>query len=220
MKKMLLLILSSLFLFWCSDIDVEKETSEIQNKNIEKRIIALWDSLTAWYNLDLKEAYPSQLEELLKTNWYNYKITNAWVSWDTSTNLLSRIKLYDETKTDIYLLNIWSNDWLRKQEVETMKENIIKIIGHIRSVNHESEIVLFWMQLPLNLWLNYSREFKNTFEDIADEKDTYFYEFFLEGVAKDVKLNLRDWMHPNKEGYKIISTNIYDFLTENNLLKK
>jgi hypothetical protein len=33
--------------------------------------------VTAGYNLDLSDAYPSQLEALLKENGYNYKITNA-----------------------------------------------------------------------------------------------------------------------------------------------
>lgn len=218
MRKLILTIFSTLLIFWCSN-DIVKIEENINTESLNN-IVALWDSLTAWYNLDLADSYPSQLEDIIKENWYNYKITNAWVSSDTSKNLLNRIKLYDEIKADIYLLNIWSNDWLRKQNIKTMKENIIATIDYIKTINPESKIVLFWMQLPLNVWLNYSIEFKNTFKEISKEKKTYFYDFFLEWVARDLKLNLNDWIHPNKEWYKIISSNIYTFLKENNLLKK
>jgi hypothetical protein len=33
--------------------------------------------VTAGYNLDLSQAYPAELEELIKKEEYNYKIINA-----------------------------------------------------------------------------------------------------------------------------------------------
>ncbi len=216
MKKIIFLLLSVLLFTSCTT----KQETEINNqKDSQKTIITLWDSLTAWYNLALENSYPSQLESILNQNNYNYKIINAGVSWDTSKDLLNRIELYDDTKADIYLLCIWWNDWLRKLDLDSMKENIISIIDYIQKQNPDAKIVLFWMEIPINLWLNYSSNFKKIFKQIADEKDTYFYKSFLEWVAKDVKLNQNDWIHPNKEWYTIIANNIFEFLKEEGIIK-
>ena len=73
--------------------------------------------------------------------------------------------------------------------------------------------------VPINLGFNYSREFKQVYEDVVDERDTHFYEYFLEDVGGYVDLNLSDRIHPNKAGYEIIANNIYDFLKDENLVK-
>ncbi len=218
MKKIMLFIISLFLLFSCSW--EEEVITNTENPSIEKEIIVLWDSLVAGYNLDISESYPMQLEDILRKNWYNYKITNAWVSWNTSKNLLDRIELYDEVNADIYIITIWGNDWLRRQSIEDMKLNIKKTINHLQNINSDSKIVLTWMQIPINLWLNYSIDFKNTFEEIADELDIYLYDFLLEWVAKDVKLNLNDWIHPNKDWYEVIANNLYKFLIDKKIITK
>ena len=215
-------ILVLLLLTSCSEKshndEVKNSESLIQKE--EKIILALWDSLTAGYNLDISDWYPSQLEGILKVNGYNYKVQNAWVSWDTSKNLLDRIELYDNIDVDIYLLGIWSNDWLRLQSIEDMKNNILEIIDHLQKVNPDGIIVLEWMQMPLNVWVEYSNNFKQVFIDIQEDEKTEFYEFLLNWVATKKELNLSDWVHPNKQWYTIIANNLYNFLTENNIITK
>ncbi len=223
MKK-ITLILTLLLLIWCwkaQEEDSKQKNSETWTDSLQESIIlALWDSLTAWYNLDIKDSYPLQLKGILKAWNYNYTVQNAWVSWDTSKNLLDRIELYDDIDVDIYLLWIWSNDWLRKQSIEQMSTNINTIIDHIQKINPNWKIVLEWMQMPLNVWLKYSRDFKKTFENISKEQGVYFYEFLLEDVATKRELNLSDWIHPNKQGYRIIAQNIFNFLENKNIITK
>ena len=64
------------------------------------------------------------IEDLLEEKWYNYKVINAWVSWDTSKNLVWRLRLYEDSY-DTILLTIWGNDWLRSLSTEALKENIL-----------------------------------------------------------------------------------------------
>lgn len=217
-KKILVGFFLWIILSWCSSaeekIDYETQKWEV----IEKNILALWDSLTAGYNLDLSDAYPAQLEDLMQDNWYNYKITNAGVSWDTSKNLLDRIELYDELKVDIYLLTIWANDWLRRQSVETMRWNISTIIEHIQIINPDSQIILSGMQMPINLWLNYSRDFNSSYDILSKKYNLDLYDFFLEDVAKKSELNLSDGIHPNNKWYAIIANNLYKFLENKNII--
>ena len=214
MKKILLILLIFLASCW-ENIEVEKD--DISQSKI---ILALGDSLTAWYSLDLSESYPEQLKSKLLQNWYNYDVINAWVSWDTSTQLLNRLDLYlddEENLPQIAILVIWWNDWLRWWQLDTLKENIINIISELKNKN--IKVILWWMKIPPNLWLNYSRDFFKLYEDIADNEDVYLIEFFLEGVAWDRKYNLNDWIHPNKQGYDIISGNVFEFLLDNKLIK-
>jgi len=109
---------------------------------------------------------------------------------------------------------------MRKLDIENIKTNIQNVISHIKTINPDSKIVLFWMKLPLNFWINYSNNFSITYKDLAEKNDIYFYEFFLEWVARDSKLNLNDWIHPNAIWYKIISNNIFKYLKKLNIITK
>lgn len=213
MKKIFLVFLPVLFLVSCSFLEEEVLIDE-GNKNIEKtKILALWDSLTAGYNLDFSDSYPSKLEKKLEEKKYNYKVINAWVSWDTSKNLLSRVDLYNE-EYEIVLLNIWWNDWLRSLDLKQLKDNIIEVIDSFP----DSKIVLFSVDLPLNYPKTYRNKLEDVYEEVSKEKDVYFYWLFFEWLDYN-KHFLNDKIHPNKDWYEIISENIMEYLIENKLIK-
>ena len=218
MKKIFPLILLLLISCWNNNLIEKKITS---NNEIEsKTILTIWDSLTAWYSLDLEDSYPIQLEKILNKNWYNYEIINAWVSWDTSEQLLARIDLYiwdTENLPWIAIIVIWWNDWLQWKKLDKLEQNIEKIIKKLKEKN--IKIVLWWIKIPPNLWPSYSNDFFKLYKKIADKNKIYLIEFILEGVAWIKNLNLNDWIHPNKQWYKIISQNVFKFLKDNNLIK-
>ncbi len=219
MKKIIFTLFISLFLVSCGN-EISQTQQPEDNNETPINILALWDSLTAGYNLDISESYPAQLENKLQEDNYNYKIINAWVSWDTSQNLLDRMDLYSETQADIYLLTIWGNDALRRMSVEDLKQNIQAIIQNITTQNPDAKIVLSGMQIPINYGLSYSKNFKEIYKTLAEKNNIYFYEFFLEGVAQKSDLNLSDGIHPNKKWYEIIAKNLYNFLEEEKIILK
>jgi acyl-CoA thioesterase-1 len=219
MVKILFVLVLSAFLISCGkqtwNTTVKKDPTPE-----EWIILALWDSLTAWYNLDISDSFPNQLENIITQEWYTYRVINWWVSWDTSENLLNRLALYDDLDIDIYLLWIWANDWLRRQSTDTLEKNIRSIITHIHSINPEGVIILEGMKIPLNLWLTYSQEFEKTYIDISQTESVLFFDFLLRDVARIWNLNLSDWIHPNKKWYAIIADNIFTFLQDNSLITK
>jgi len=218
MKKIFILIL--LLITSCQSNNTENDT-QTDNIKTTKTILALWDSLTAWYSLDLEDSYPMQLDTILVSKWYQYEVINAWVSWNTSLQLLDRLDLYlndPENLPEIVILVIWWNDWLRGKKVEEISDNIEKIIDKLKEKN--IKVVLGWMKIPPNLWLFYSRDFFKQYKAIAKKTDVYLIDFFLEDVAGYKKLNLNDGIHPNKEWYRIVSKNVFKFLEDNNLIKK
>lgn len=99
------------------------------------------------------------------------------MSGDTSDNIASRASLYVDKHPQIVILVVGGNDGLRGLSVENMKQNIVEIIDTFP----ESVIVLGGMELPLNLGMQYVKDFKNVYKEIASErKNIVFIESFLE----------------------------------------
>jgi len=217
MKKILFLILSLFLFVSCS------KNEELNDKNIilndiqkQKNILALWDSLTAGYWVDISENYPTKLEKKLLENNYNYKVINAWISGDTSAWLSSRTSLYLEQNPEIVIIVIWWNDALRWLSTIDLKSNILSTID---AFPDWTKIVLGGMDIPINLWLKYRNDFKNVYKEISKErKHIYFLPYFLDWVWWVSNLNISDNIHPNSAGYDIIVQNLYDFLIENEIL--
>lgn len=212
-----LFLIFSLFLFSCNapvqDTNQNNETQTTQ----KEVILALWDSLTAWYGLEESENYPSKLQKKLDDAGYNYEVINAWVSWDTSANILSRASLYLEKNPSIVILVVWWNDGLRSLSTVDLQQNILKIIDTFP----DAQIVLGWMDIPVNLWISYRNDFKKVYADIAKEReDIYFMEFFLEWVWGKKEYNISDMIHPNSQWYDIIVANLVQFLEKNNVIIK
>lgn len=183
----------------------------------KKTILALWDSLTAWYWVQKFENYPSKLESKLQENGYDYTIINAWVSWDTSAEVLARAPDYTSLKPDILILVVWWNDWLKWFPVADMKENILAIIDMYQ--REWTQIVLWWMDIFPTLWLGYRSDFKKVYKQVVKERDDIeLYPFFLSGVATKKELNLRDQVHPNAAGYDIIVEKLYNFMKKKKVL--
>lgn len=219
MKKFFLVFFSLFIFLSCSkNPSVEKEDLWENIIVTEKTIIALGDSLTAWYWVDISENYPTKLEKKLLENNYDYKIVNAWISWDTSAWLKSRVSLYLEQNPEIVIIVIWWNDALRWLSTVDLKSNILSIID---TFPDNTKIVLWGMDIPINLWLKYRNDFKNVYKEISKERENiYFLPYFLEWVWWNPNFNIDDNIHPNSQWYDIIVQNLYDFLIKNDVLTK
>ncbi len=64
--------------------------------------------------------------------------------------------------------------------------------------------MLAGMLAPPNMGADYRRRFDSIFPDLAREHGLILYPFFLDGVAGEARLNLRDGIHPTAEGVQLI----------------
>jgi acyl-CoA thioesterase-1 len=183
-----------------------------QQRETMKTIVAVGDSLTAGYGLDESESYPALLEQKLQAAGYRYRVVNAGVSGETTSGTLSRIEWILTLAPDIVILETGANDGLRGIDPRLAEENIRQIL---RILKKEDVVVLLaGMKMVWNLGPAYVTRFNRIYPRLAEDFDVVFFPFFLEGVAMHNDLILGDGIHPNGQGYKKITENIYPYVLE------
>jgi acyl-CoA thioesterase-1 len=106
------------------------------------RVVALGASNTAGWGVSQDQAFPSQLEAMLRAQGHDALVTNAGISGDTSAGMLSRLSSAIPAGTHIVILDPGNNDikactepW-RPQRCATPAEraaNIRAIVSRLRS---------------------------------------------------------------------------------------
>jgi len=175
------------------------------------KIIAFGDSLTAGFGLAEKESYPYLLQEKLRADGFDYEVVNAGQSGDTSLGGLERVDwVLEQDNAKILILELGANDLLRGVPVAKMKENLDQIIRKAKAKN--IKILLCGMLSPPTMGAQYQRDFMLAFPDLASTHKVEFLPFLLENVATIKTLNQADGIHPNAEGEKIMTENVYKAL--------
>ncbi len=181
------------------------------------KIVAFGDSLTAGFGLAEKESYPYLLQQKLKDDGYNYEVINAGVSGETSIGGLERVDwVLEQENVRILVLELGANDLLRNMPVAKMKQNLAQIIKKAQAKN--IQVLLCGMLAPPTLGAQYQRDYVTAFPDLASEYKVSFLPFLLENIALEKNLNQADGIHPNAEGEKIMTDNVYKALKP--MLKK
>jgi acyl-CoA thioesterase-1 len=195
----------------CSDEQSDSEASQKQSEMM-KTIVAVGDSLTAAYGIDQNESYPALLEKKLQAAGYKYRVVNGGVSGETSSGTLSRMEWILTLKPDIVILETGANDGLRGIDTQIVERNIREILQLLEE--RDVVVLLAGMKMVWNLGPDYVAKFNSIYPELAEEFDVLFFPFFLEGVATQNRMNLNDGIHPNAQGYKIITDNIYPYVVE------
>ena len=172
------------------------------------KIVAFGDSLTAGFGLTENESYPYLLQEKLKADGYDYEVINAGVSGDTSQGGLERIDwVLGMDNVRILILELGANDLLRGIPVARMRANLDQIIRKAKQKN--VKVLLCGMIAPPTMGPQYQREFTAAYPQLADQYDISFLPFILENIALKKELNQADGIHPNAEGERILTDNVY-----------
>ncbi|HEY0460339.1 MAG TPA: arylesterase [Pyrinomonadaceae bacterium] len=212
-------VFSAVFFAACDAATAKRQTNSNPNKPMatpqiksdKPKIVAFGDSLTAGFGLLEKESYPYLLQEKLKADGFDYEVVNAGVSGDTSIGGLERIDwVLEMDNVQILILELGANDLLRRMPVANMKKNLAKIIEKAQA--KKIRVLLCGMLAPPNVGAQYQREYQQVFPDLATQYKVDFQPFLLESVALNKDLNQADGIHPNAEGEKIMTENVYKAL--------
>jgi acyl-CoA thioesterase-1 len=166
-------------------------------------ILAFGDSLTAGYGVPRGSGYPEQLQRKLDGLGYKYRIVNMGISGDTSSGGRARMQAALNVMPSVVILELGANDGLRGLPVEQMQANLEQMIGEFQKAG--AKVVLAGMTLPRNYGSAYVGSFEDVFRNLAKKYNLRLIPFFLEGVAGNPKYTLDDFLHPNADGYVLVT---------------
>jgi acyl-CoA thioesterase-1 len=176
-------------------------------------ILALGDSLTAGYGLSRKQAYPALIAEKMRSANYQFEVTNAGWSGDTTAGGLRRLQpLLRGKRIDVLILALGINDAFRGVPIEQMRSNLQAIIDQTRARHPNVSIIIAGMQLPLASNDRYVRAFGEMFGTLAEKNHTALIPYLLDGVGGDPELNQPDRVHPNAAGQRVLAENVWRVL--------
>ena len=175
-------------------------------------LVAFGDSLTAGYGIELTEAWPARLQELLDAEDLGYRVVNAGVSGETTSGGLRRLPwvLDRNPSAEVVVIALGGNDGLRGVPVDVMMDNLR---GMIREAEGRGlRVLLAGVPAPPELGRDYEDGFADTFREVADDTGVPLLPSLLEGVAGVAELNQRDGIHPTAEGARRLAENAFTAL--------
>ncbi len=177
-----------------------------------KTILFFGNSLTAGYGIDPQESFPSLIQNRLDSLHYRYKVVNAGVSGETSASGNSRIDWVLKNPVDIFVLELGGNDGLRGIPVAETRKNLQSILDKVKAKYPAATIILAGMQMPPSMGSRYTEEFRTIFPELARQNGVALIPFLLEGVGGEAGFNLKDGIHPNAAGARIVADNVWAVL--------
>src|SRR5205085_2532737 len=215
------LISISVFMAGCSREQPAEKRSE-PSASVESRpapaapedkrpiIAAFGDSLSAGFGADPGMSYPDFLQKELDRRGYRYRVVNAGISGDTTTDALERVNTVIGLKPAIVIVEFGGNDGLRGLPVATTRANLEQIIPALQSSG--AKVMLAGMTLPPNYGPEYIHSFEMVYRDLAKQFGVPLLPFLLRGVGGNPRLMQRDGMHPTGEGNRIVAGNVMQVL--------
>lgn len=196
MKKFLLLI--SLLLF----------TLPVLAQNT---ILVIGDSLSAGYGIEITKGWVALLQKRLNDEKYNYRVVNASISGNTTSNGLARTaKALATYQPQITIIELGGNDGLRGIPLTTIQSNLSKMIEQAKTA--KSEVLLLGLQLPPNYGSDYTQGFQKIFSDLSQQYQIQVVPLFLHNIDIDATLMQPDRIHPTMQAQPKLLENVWPTL--------
>jgi acyl-CoA thioesterase-1 len=174
-------------------------------------ILVYGDSLSAAYGLAQDAGWAKLLQARLKQERMDYTVTNASISGETTSGGAARMAEALRThKPAVVILALGANDGLRGLPLAQMRANLAQMVRASRQAG--SRVLLVGMRLPPNYGETYTRQFVQTYADLAREYKTALTPFLLEGVADRRESFQADNLHPVAEAQPMILDNVWKAL--------
>lgn len=169
-------------------------------------VLAFGDSLSAGFGAEPGKSYPDFLQKDLDQQRLRYRVVNAGISGDTSTDGLVRVDTVTALHPAVVILEFGGNDGLRGLPVATTRANLEQMIVALQKSN--ARVVLAGMTLPPNYGPEYIRSFEAVYGGLAKQYRLPFIPFLLSGVGGNAALMQRDGMHPTADGNRLVAQNV------------
>ena len=174
-------------------------------------MLVFGDSLSAAYGIAARDGWVALLGERLARERPGWRVVNASVSGETTAGGLRRLP--EDLKRHgpaVVVIALGANDGLRGLPVEGTRANLESMIRLSRAA--KAEPVLVGLMIPPNYGIDYAREFRDLFPDVARKAKVARVPFLLEGVAENRDLFQADQLHPSAAAQPRILDNVWPVL--------
>ena len=181
----------------------------------QRTILVFGDSLSAGYGVPREKAWVTLLQQELRHSHAQYRVVNASISGETASGGLQRIEhALRQHRPAILILELGANDGLRGAAIADIRRDLSYILSQARLAH--SKVLLLGMQLPPNYGIDYTRQFKALYPELAKRYHTALVPFLLADVAP--QQFQADNLHPDAEAQPTLLHNVLQKLEP--MLKK
>ncbi|NOI34127.1 arylesterase [Vibrio cyclitrophicus] len=210
-------LISFLFFILFSTASLAQNTDLVRNPTLapSATLLILGDSLSAGYNMDIKQSWPSLLPDALMKHDKAITVVNGSISGDTTGNGLARLpQLLEEHAPDTVLIELGANDGLRGFPPKLMSANLDQIIEQIKASG--ATPIMMQIKIPPNYGKRYNQQFEYVFTSLADQKNVPLLPFFLEHIILKPEWMMNDGLHPKPEAQpwiaEFVAEELYQYL--------
>jgi len=174
-------------------------------------IVILGDSISAAYNMETGQSWPSLLQDRLDNNGYKYRVFNSSITGDTTQGGLSRLpRLLKRHHPALVIIELGGNDGLRGVPIDVTRANLAAMIESSQAVG--ATVLLAEMRIPPNYGKTYTEQFNGNYDLLKEKYDVLLIPFLMENVALEPELMQADGIHPNAEAQPILLDTVWAIL--------
>lgn len=179
-------------------------------------IVCFGDSLTAGHGVTSDHAYPTYLQQMLKSRGYSYRVINAGIDGNTTKDGIDRLKDVLALHPQIAVVEFGGNDGLRGLPLSLTRQNMDTIVSTL--LKAKIKVVLAGITLPPNYGPDYIQQFDAIYRDLARKYRVPLLPFLLKNVYGTPGSMQEDGIHATSKGNQQVAANIFQLIHP--LLKK
>ncbi len=159
-------------------------------------LLVLGDSLSAGYGIAEADSWVREIYRYWQQNYPELEIINASISGETTQGGLNRLpRLIERHQPDWVFIELGGNDGLRGFNLNSMASNIREMVDMLQQQG--VRVALSEIEITPNLGRRYTDMFRQTFHDIAKEKEIPLIPFFMREIAVVPEYMQNDGIHPS-----------------------
>jgi len=174
-------------------------------------VLILGDSISAAYNMEISQSWPSLLQNRLEQHGHAYRVFNSSITGDTTRGGLARLpRLLEMHQPAIVLIELGGNDGLRGLPIEETRGNLGEMIELSQTAG--ATVILAEMRIPPNYGQTYTEKFMATYSLLTEQYGVVLLPFLLESVALEPALMQADGIHPSIEAQPVLAEKVWTVL--------
>ena len=171
-------------------------------------ILVFGDSLSAAYGIPQQAGWVSLLQHRLEQEKIHYSVVNASISGETTSGGLARLDpALQQHRPAIVILELGANDALRGLDPQVARANLAAMLKTCRE--HKVQVLLLGMRLPPNYGPAYTRQFEDSYRQLAHQFGVRLLPFLLEGFGASRERFQADGLHPTAEAQAAVLENVW-----------